>query len=267
MIGPEPGRWGTVALGVAGLLGAAALYTLLSWMQQAGPGGATIPGWAQLADAARQVVTPRPISGERWLLADAAVTFGRLGRGLLAGTAVGLTLGLLMGAFGIAHALLNPLVSAAAKLPPTAMLAAFFVLVGTGGRFFTATIAFGIAPILAASVSGAIRNDLPLELIQKARTLGASVMELLVTVSLPQILPRVLEAVRLQIGPAMVFLIAAEVAVGSEGFGYRIRQESRKVEFDVVYLYLGVLVLAGFAMDYLLLGARRLLSPWWHRSR
>ncbi|MEM8494284.1 MAG: ABC transporter permease subunit [Planctomycetota bacterium] len=142
------------------------------------------------------------------------------------------------------------------------MLAVFFVLVGTKTEFYVAMIAFGVTPILAQSLYRAARDDVPDELLQKAATLGASTPELVWNVVFKQVLPRLIDAVRLQIGPAMVFLIAAEYAAADAGFGYRLRIEARKVNFDVVYFYLTMLAASGFLFDWLLTQLRRRLSPW-----
>ena len=45
--------------------------------------------------------------------------------------------------------------------------------------------------------------------------------------SFSYVLPKLLEATRLMIGPAMVYLIAAEMLFGDVGFGYRIRIQSK----------------------------------------
>ena len=98
--------------------------------------------------------------------------------------------------------------------------------------------------------------------IDKAYTLGASEFEVIIEVIWRQILPRVIDNIRLHIGPAMVFLIAAEMLFAAEGFGYTIRQQSRLVNMNVVYIYLAILGLSGLLLDYLLVLLRRWLCPW-----
>jgi NitT/TauT family transport system permease protein len=68
--------------------------------------------------------------------------------------------------------------------------------------------------------------------------------------------------VRLQVGPAMVYLIAAEYAVGEIGFGFRLRMQQRLSDMSTVYIYLAILAAVGFLMDYSLTWLRRLLCPW-----
>jgi ABC-type nitrate/sulfonate/bicarbonate transport system permease component len=63
----------------------------------------------------------------------------------------------------------------------------------------------------------------------------------------------------------MVFLVAAEWALGEVGFGYRLKLQSRLTNMNVVYIYLMFLGLAGFAMDYVLIWIQRRLCPWFGR--
>ncbi|MEM1445336.1 MAG: ABC transporter permease subunit [Planctomycetota bacterium] len=255
-------------MGVLSIAVLAMGYTWLSHRQHAAnPDDRTIPTWSQLAEGVQKTVTPQPISGEVWLSRDVQATYSRLGLGLLTGAGLGVAIGLGMGCFAPLEALLLPPIAAIAKIPPTAMLAVFFVLVGTQTEFYVAMIAFGVTPILAQSLYRACRDDVPDELLQKAATLGASTPELVWNVVFKQVMPRLIEAVRLQIGPAMVFLIAAEYAAADAGFGYRLRIEARKVNFDVVYFYLALLAASGFLFDALLTQLRRRLCPWFEDAR
>ena len=80
---------------------------------------------------------------------------------------------------------------------------------------------------------------------------------------IPQIMPRIIDAIRLQIGPAMIFLIAAEMIVGSDaGLGYRIRMSPKSGEYNVIYLYLIVLGAFGMLVDWGMISFRRWWCPW-----
>ena len=81
-----------------------------------------------------------------------------------------------------------------------------------------------------------------------------------------QVLPKFIDAVRLAIGPAIVFLIAAEMVVGDIGFGYRIRLQFKLTNMNVVYPYLVMLAFFGFALDYGLRLLRAKLCPWYQRN-
>jgi NitT/TauT family transport system permease protein len=262
---PIARRW-QVGLGVAAFVLLAACYTLLSYRQHArNPDDTTIPTWGQLAARLVQIATPHERTGEVWLWRDARVTLWRLFSGLALGVILAAPLGLAMGCYPPVGAFCLPPLAFLAKVPPTAMLAVFFVMVGTGYELYVAMIVFGVVPILAQTVYHAAKEDVPDELIFKASTLGASQLEIIAEVIYRHILPKVLDAIRLQIGPAMVYLIAAEVLVADVGLGFRIRMQARLMDMSTVYLYVVLLGLVGLLADYGLISFRRWLCPWYER--
>jgi len=96
--------------------------------------------------------------------------------------------------------------------------------------------------------------------------LGASNAEIVSAVLFPHVLPKLLDAVRLQIGPAMVYLIAAEMVVGDVGFGYRIRLQFKLLNMNVVYPYIVILGAFGFCVDSLLRRLQGYLCPWYAKG-
>jgi NitT/TauT family transport system permease protein len=248
-------------------------YAWLSYRaHQANPRNTTMPNARQIGEGCRKILATdkeaqslpdRLVSlRESWLWEDSRATFGRLLGGLCVGVLLSVAVGMAMGCFVAAESFFELPISFFAKIPPTAMLAVYFVLFGTETRLFVAMIALGIFPTLAQAIYQAAKNDVPDNTIYKAYTLGASEMEIVWNVILRQILPRIIEAVRLQVGPAMVFLIAAEYVVADLGFGYRLRIQSRLLNMNVVYVYLVILGLSGFFFDWLLTALRRKLAPW-----
>ena len=123
-----------------------------------------------------------------------------------------------------------------------------------------------ISSTLALTAYLAVK-EFPNELQYKAYTLGASHLEVIWTIIFRQVLPRLIDGVRLMIGPVMVFLIAAEMLVGDVGFGYRIRLQSKLLNMSVVYPYLAMLAAFGFGMDYALQLLQRWWSPWFEKKQ
>lgn len=226
-------------------------YSFLSYKQHLhNPKDKTIPTWGQLKEGVANICKKNERSGDRWLVIDTKASARRLFLGLFWGIAGSILIGLLIGCFSIADASFSPILAILAKLPPTAALALFFVMLGTGISMYVGIIVVGILPVLSLSIYLAIK-DIPKELIYKAVTLGASKTELLWNVIARHILPNIINSVRLQIGPALVYLIAAEYACAHIGFGYRIRLQARLVNMDIVYPYLTILIIFGFMMDWL----------------
>lgn len=253
-------RWVLMALSVLVMV---AIYSWLSYRQhRINPDDSTLPGWSQMAEGVHDSVTPHHRSGDIRLLDDSKATLGRLAAGTGIGIGVAVLLGFLMGCWGPAEAFLTGPVRIFAKLNPIAMLAIFFVLTD-GEWLFISMIAFGITPVLTMNIFLAVKNDVPEQLIHKAYTLGASTMEIVVSVIGRQVLPKVIEGVRLLIGPALVYLIAAEMVVGSVGFGYTVRIQMRLLNMEVVYPYIAILAVFGFAIDQGLHLLLHRLCPWY----
>ena len=250
-------------LGIISLLVLFGGYTWLSYRQhQKNPDDTTIPTWGQLKQGVVQMVEVNKRSGERWVASDAKASALRFFLGLALGAGMALILGLMMGCFTPVEAFFQPPLSLLAQVPPTAALAVFFVLAGTGSEMYVAMIAFGILPALAQTVYLAVK-EFPEELQYKTYTLGASHLEVIGSILLSQVLPKLIDALRLVIGPAMVYLIAAEMVVGDVGFGYRIRLQSKLLNMSVVYPYLALLAAFGFGMDYVLRLLQRKFCPWY----
>lgn len=273
-----------VVLGIVGVVVLASFYSYLSYRQHVrNPDDTTLPNFRQLVEGARLVITPRENTlaeafgleksgdsflgsiNKTWLYQDAVATYGRLFKGLLWGCTLSVIIGTLMGCYEWLAALLAPPLSFLAKVPGTAMLAVFFVVVGTGESMFVAMIGFGVLPTLTQAIYLSARDDLHEEEIDKAYTLGACNFELVWNVVFRQILPKTMDAIRLQIGPAMVFLIAAEMLVGQVGMGYQIRMQQRLLHMNIVYNYLLILGLTGLAMDRAMIVFRQWACPWYGR--
>jgi NitT/TauT family transport system permease protein len=105
----------------------------------------------------------------------------------------------------------------------------------TGDTFKVALIAFGISPTLALGIA-LVARAVPKNTIVKAYSLGASTLDVVVKAIVPQILPQVIEMIRLAVGPAWIYLIASEYINASEGIGHGIVLSQRMVRIDHILL-------------------------------
>jgi NitT/TauT family transport system permease protein len=173
--------------------------------------------------------------------------------------------GLLLGILPPVRATFGPLVTGIAVIPPIALLPILFIAFGLGETAKAALIVVGIAPFMIRDVAAHVAA-LPREQIIKAQTLGASSWQLILRVALPQTMPRLIQAVRLSLGPAWVFLISAEAIASDIGLGYRVFLVRRYLSMDIILPYVAWIALLATVMDVLLVWSSRRLFPWAHGS-
>jgi NitT/TauT family transport system permease protein len=146
-----------------------------------------------------------------------------------------------------------------------AILPILFIVFGLGELSKVVLIVIGITPFLIRDMQLRVR-ELPAEQIIKAQTLSASTWQVIIRVILPQILPRLINAVRLSLGPAWLFLIAAEAIAATDGLGYRIFLVRRYLAMDVILPYVVWITVLAFLMDVLLRVVSAKLFPWYGRA-
>jgi NitT/TauT family transport system permease protein len=146
-------------------------------------------------------------------------------------------------------------------VPPLAMLPILFIAFGMDELSKVALIAIGVGPFIARDIEARIR-ELPMEELIKAQTLGAGTWRTLWRVVLPQMMPRLLDAIRLSLGAAWLFLIAAEAIASTEGLGYRIFLVRRYLAMDIILPYVLWITLLAWLTDLMLRQVNRLLFPW-----
>lgn len=262
LVGTALERRTRIILGIIPLVLLASLYAYVSHQRHIeNPLDRLMPGFDQLVAGLRDITTPDRRTGDVWLYKDTLASLGRLGQGMTLGIGIAVTVGVLSGIFSTVRAALSPLTTALAKVPPLALLPIVFIFLGVEESSKVVLIALGIAPTLANDVA-LTASGVPREMIVKAYTLGASTPEVVAKVIVPQIMPRLLDSVRLTIGPAWIFLIAAEAISADSGLGYRIYVVQRQLAMNVILPYVCWIALLGVAMDWGLLALSRWLYPW-----
>lgn len=216
------------------------------------PGDKLLPSPATIASTLRQYALEEDErTGEYLFWNDTFASLERIGIALIVSALIGISLGLTIGILPYARAALAPFVAAISLIPPLAILPILFIVVGLGELAKITLIVIGVAPIVTRDIALRVA-ELPREQIVKAQTLGASTWQLVVRVVLPQMWPRLVDAVRLTLGSAWLFLIAAEAIASTEGLGFRIFLVRRYLAMDVILPYVAWITLLAFGMDWLL---------------
>ena len=228
------------------------------------PADKLLPNLGQFADAIeRMAFEPDRRSGKYLLWEDTASSLQRLALGIGLSALIGLLVGLLTGAIPLMHANISPLVTIVSLVPPMAILPILFIVFGLGELSKVMLIVIGVAPIIARDMQRQTR-EIPFEQLVKAQTLGANSLQILTGVLLPQLVPRLIGAVRLALCTGWLFLIAAEAIASTDGLGYRIFLVRRYLAMDVILPYVAWITLLAFSIDWLLVRLNRRFFPWYH---
>jgi NitT/TauT family transport system permease protein len=202
-------------------------------------------------------------SGTILLWSDTAASLKRLLIGMSAAAVVGLVLGLNMGLLPGVRCVGLAFVTFIANIPPLAILPILFISFGVDELGKTMLIFLGTAPLITRDIYLAT-GRIPRENIVKALTLGASQAGVIYRIVYPQVIPRLIDTVRLSLGAAWLFLIASEAIASQNGLGYRIFLVRRYLSMDMIIVYVVWITLLAYAFDY---GLRQLVAyryPWYN---
>lgn len=231
------------------------------------PNDKLLPSAVQMTDAIKRVAfVPDQRTGEYLLWQDTGASLQRLAIGLAISAIVGLCLGIASGVLPLFSAPLSPLLTVVSMVPPLAILPILFIVFGLGELSKVMLIVIGITPVLARDLEQRAR-EIPVELLIKAQTLGASTWTLILRVVLPQLLPRLLISLRLVLGSAWLFLIAAEAIASTDGLGYRIFLVRRYLAMDMILPYVVWITLLAWLMDWGLKALTCKAFPWYEGAR
>jgi NitT/TauT family transport system permease protein len=263
LVNRHPGRGGAWALGALPFIILLFVYVIASNLRFAeNPDDKLLPTPSAIADTVKQyTVEEDRRSGEILLWLDTWASLERIVVALAISAAIGMVFGVATGVIPLIRATLAPFIAALSAILPI-----LFIVLGLGEVAKIALIVIGVAPVIVRDL--ALRaGELPREQLIKAQTLGASTWQLIVRVVLPQIWPRLIDSLRLTLGAAWLFLIAAEAIASTEGLGYRIFLVRRYLAMDVILPYVVWITALAFAMDWALKWIRSRACPWAEMAR
>lgn len=263
LINVHPSRYTRVILGLLPLVALIIIYMVASDARLAiNPDDKLLPSFAQMGDAIhRMAFEPSRRTGEYLFWVDTGSSLLRLALGVLIAAVLGMIIGVGNGTLPLVHAGLSPLLTIISLIPPLAILPVLFIVFGLGEVSKVALITIGITPFIAREIQKRAL-EIPGEQLVKAQTLGANTSQLLCRVVLPQLAPRLIDAVRLSLGAGWLFLIAAEAIASTDGLGYRIFLVRRYMSMDLILPYVAWITLLAYLFDLLLATISLRLFPW-----
>ncbi|MQX36343.1 ABC transporter permease [Roseospira navarrensis] len=259
----RPGRAARVILAALPFALAIGAYAIGSHIRLSeNPNDKLLPSFTALADGfTRFAIEPDRRTGDILLWVDTLASLSRLAAGIALSTLLGLVVGIGVGLLPYVRASMAGFLAVLSMIPPLSVLPILFIVFGLGELSKVMLIVFGVAPFLMRDIALRV-GELPAEQIVKAQTLGASTWQIITRVVLPQVWPRLIDAVRLSLGAAWLFLIAAEAIASESGLGYRIFLLRRYLAMDVILPYVAWITLLAFTFDWALRHLQARAFPW-----
>ena len=264
LINYQPQRLSRMLLGLLPLMLLVLVYMVASDARlSANAADKLLPSFSAMGNALYSAAFEQdPRTGQYILWADTLASLTRLFSGIAISALLGLALGIFCGALPAVRSLVSPLVTLFALIPPLAILPILFIIFGLGELSKVVLIAIGVTPFIARDLQQYVQS-IPQEQIIKAQTLSGHSGQIIWRIILPQLMPRLVDAVRLSLGSAWLFLIAAEAIAATEGLGYRIFLMRRYLAMDVILPYVAWITLLAFTIDALLHLISRRCWPWY----
>jgi NitT/TauT family transport system permease protein len=151
------------------------------------------------------------------------------------------------------------------KIVALSLLPILFIAFGIDELSKIMLIVIGVAPTVILDTFNLTRS-VPPEQVVKAFTLGAGDFDVAYRVVLKQIMPRVLNSIRLNLKAVMLFLFAGEMIASTDGLAYRIALLRRHMGMDVIIPYVLWVALLLFLVDFGMRWINRTLHPWFHEA-
>lgn len=171
-------------------------------------------------------------------------------------------LGLHMAVFPYVGALFQRFVLFFDKIVALSLLPILFIAFGIEEWSKIMLIVIGVGPTLALDAYN-IAKSVPGEQIVKAFTLKSGKFDVAYRIVLKQVLPQIINSIRLNLKPMALFLFAGEMIASTNGLAYRISLMRRHMGMDIILPYVLWVALLLFLLDAFLRIANRRLHPWY----
>jgi NitT/TauT family transport system permease protein len=174
-------------------------------------------------------------------------------------------LGLHMGLFPYVGVFFSRFILFFDKIVALSLLPILFIAFGIDELAKIMLIVIGVTPTIILDTVNLVRA-VPAEQTVKAFTLGAGDFDVAYRVVLKQIMPRVLNSIRLNLKAVMLFLFAGEMIASTDGLAYRIALLRRHMGMDVIIPYVLWVALLLFLVDLGMRLTNRWLHPWFREA-
>jgi len=151
------------------------------------------------------------------------------------------------------------------KIIALSVLPILFIAFGIDELSKVMLIVIGVTPTIILDTIN-LTKGVPKEQIVKGFTLGATDFAIAYRVVLKQILPKILNSIRLNLKAIMLFLFAGEMIASTDGLAYRIALLRRNMGMNTILPYVLWVALLLFLVDWSMRVINRKLHPWFRET-
>jgi NitT/TauT family transport system permease protein len=193
------------------------------------------------------------------------VSSRRIAIAFLLAAGLALPLGILMGAFDAVYRVFEPIMAPLRYMPISAFIPLLILWFGIYEQEKIAFLFLGVFVYLLPVVVSAV-HAVPEELVQTARTLGATKAQVVRTVLLPAALPEIFDSFRVMNAIAWTYVILAEAVNPEHGLGYMV--ELARSHQKASWSFAGLLVIGGIGLltDFLIRSVSTIMFRWREES-
>jgi NitT/TauT family transport system permease protein len=147
------------------------------------------------------------------------------------------------------------------KIIALSVLPILFIAFGIDELSKVMLIVIGVTPTIILDTIN-LSKGVPKEQLVKGFTLGGGNFAIAYRVVLKQIMPRILNSVRLNLKAVMLFLFAGEMIASTDGLAYRIALLRRNMGMSTILPYVLWVALLLFLVDWTMRTLNHRLHPW-----
>ena len=181
--------------------------------------------------------------------------------GYFLAAAVAIPFGILVGWYKRMSYVFDPFINAMNATPRVALLPLVIIWFGIGILSKVGIIFLGAVFSILINTRDGVKTT-PLNLLNAARSFGASEWMVFKTVVLPSTVPFILTGLRLAVGRALVGVLVGELYAATAGIGFMITVAGATFQTDKVFVGVGIFALSGMIGMELLTKIERRFDRW-----
>lgn len=174
---------------------------------------------------------------------------------------VGIPFGILTGWYKRMSYIFDPFVNAMNATPRVALLPLVIIWLGIGIMSKVGIIFLGAVFSILINTRDGVKTT-PVNLLNAARSFGASEWMVFKTVVVPSTIPFILTGLRLAVGRALVGVLVGELYAATAGIGFMITVAGATFQTDKVFVGVGIFALSGMIGMELLTKVEKRFDRW-----